>query len=132
MKFISKRPRFLALLLLLPSLSLFSGCVAVAAAGAGAASYAYASGALKTVLESPVPRVQAAADAALEELGFTKIESTGDKLSAKVIYRTSQDEKVAVRIETETERTSEVRIRVGTFGDEKRSIRILGEIKARL
>jgi len=92
MKFL--KTRILAILAIIPVLSLSSGCVAVAAAGAGAASYAYVSGALKTVLDAPVPRAQTAADAALEDLGFTRIESTGDALTTKVVSRTSQDEKV--------------------------------------
>lgn len=122
--------------LLLISLSaivvMSSGCVAIAAAGAGAAGYAYVAGALRATVDGTVPQVQQATEKALDELGFSRIRASGDELVARVEYRTSQDEKVDVRIETASEGSSDIRIRVGRFGDENRSVRILEKIKSHL
>jgi len=124
--------RVLCLFLPVAGMTLFSGCVAIAAAGAGTASYAYISGTLEATIEEPVPRVQKATEKALDELEFSKIRSEGDKLAARVEYRTAQDEKVNVRIKVASESSSKVKIKIGHFGDEERSIRILDEIKGQL
>ena len=109
-----------------------TGCVAVAAAGAGAATYGYASGALKTTLDAPVPAAQRASEAVVENLGFSLVSSTGDRLEAEVIARTAGDDKVTIKIESLAENASEIRIRVGMFGDETRSARIYEEIQRKL
>ncbi len=109
-----------------------SGCVAVAAAGAGAATYAYASGALKTTVDATVPATQQAAEAAVDRLGFSLVSSAGDQLEAEVISRTAGDDKVRIKIKSLSDDASEIRIRVGMFGDETRSARIYEEIKGHL
>ncbi len=114
---------------------LTTGCILVAAgagAAAGVGTYAYVSGELKTTLDAPLDRTWAATQAAMKDLNYPITSEQKDALEARLIARTAADKKVTVKLVKVTNNTTEVRVRVGTFGDESLSQLILEKIKARL
>lgn len=119
----------LIFLLILPVLQ---GCVAVVAAGGAAGGVAYAKGELRTLFEEDVEAVNEAVVEAGDGLGLKQISAEGDRMSGKYVYRNAQDEKITITTESETSETTELRIRIGLFGDQQKSQLILQEIRKEL
>jgi hypothetical protein len=112
-----------------------TGClllVAGGAAAAGAGTYAYVSGDLKGTESAPLDRVWTATQAAVTELQLPITSRQKDALGARLLARTSSDKKVDIRLKKLTDTSTEIRIRVGTWGDESVSRLILEKIKKRL
>lgn len=123
----------LCFLFLFPLAAVFtSGCVAVVAGGVGAGTVAYVRGDLQTTLEAPHGAVYSASLRAVESLGFALVDEQQDELSGEIISRTSQDRRVRIQTKEQTSQTTDLSIRIGTFGDEELSRRILREIEANL
>ncbi|HKJ91081.1 MAG TPA: DUF3568 family protein [Oceanipulchritudo sp.] len=120
---------FLVILLILPVLQ---GCVAVVAAGGAAGGVAYVRGELRTLLEEEVEAVNEAVVEAGDSLGLKRISAEGDRMSGKYVYRNAQDEKITITTTSETSETTELRIRIGLFGDQQKSQFILREIRKEL
>ena len=109
-----------------------SGC-AVALVGAGAAgTVAYLKGDLESVEPYSVERVFLASKEALKDLHIFILEESRDILTARVRARDSQDEKITIKIDHMTYRTTKLRIRVSTFGDETKSQRVYLRIRQNL
>ena len=108
-----------------------SGCVLVAV-GAGAGTVAYVRGDLQATLDASVSASTRAVDRAIEDRKFAKISEHQDALSAEVIARTALDKKVTIFVQRKADNVTEVRIRIGAFGDQELSVEILEKIKARL
>ena len=123
------RISFFMIILILP---LLQGCVAVVAAGGAAGGVAYVRGELRTLLEEDVETVNDAVVEAGDSLGLKRISADGDRMGGKYIYRNAQDEKITIKSESATSETTELRIRVGLFGDEQKSQLILREIRKAL
>jgi hypothetical protein len=120
---------------LLGALGLATGCAVVAvgaAAGAGAAGYAYVSGVLISTESASLDRTWNATLAAMKELEFPITSQRKDALQASLVARNAYDKKISIRLKKVAEQSTEVRIRVGTFGDETMSRAILEKIKKRL
>jgi hypothetical protein len=120
---------------LLGALGLATGCAVVAvgaAAGAGAAGYAYVSGVLISTESASLDRTWNATLAAMKELEFPVTSQRKDALQASLVARNAYDKKISIRLKKVAEQSTEVRIRVGTFGDETASRAILEKIKKRL
>ena len=112
-----------------------SGCalfVVGAAAGAGAAGYAYVSGELKSTESASLERTRSAALAAMKDLQFVVTSQSKDALEAEVTARNSSDKKITIKLKKISEAATELRIRVGTFGDEPLSRVILEKIRKHL
>lgn len=107
------------------------GCLVVAA-GAGAGTYAYVTGVLKSDLEHDLADVYDASQKAMKALEFAEGNKAKDALQALVEAKMADGTNVTIKLKKKTESTTEVSIRVGTFGDEKKSIMILDEIKKAL
>jgi len=122
--------RIAAVILLAVLLLGLPGCL-VAAAGAGAATYAYVSGSLKGDLDASVKNAAAATKKAFDDMGIKLEEEAVSDLEA-VIRGDSGGTGVKVSIDRKTDNTCLAYIRVGTWGDEKKSIAILDKIKANL
>ena len=109
-----------------------SGC-AVALVGAGAAgTVAYLKGDLESVEPHSVEKVFVASKKALEDLDIFILEESRDILTARITARDAQDEKITIKIDHMTHRTTKLRIRVSTFGDEIKSQRIYLRIRQNL
>ena len=124
--------RWLSVLALIPLLGLSSGCVLVAVGAAAAGSVAYVRGELSTTLDHKLETSAQAAERALEQLKFVKVSQKQDALVALLIARTVEDKKIEIRLSATTEASTKVQIRVGVFGDEALSLKILERIKANL
>jgi len=112
-----------------------TGCAALlvaAGVGAGAAGVAYVKGDLESELNANPDEVARAAEQAFEDLGIRKISSGSSTLDAEVVGRTGLDDKVLVKVESQGEGRSKMRIRIGVFGDEMKSRRIHDAIIKRL
>ena len=108
---------------------LMSGCVAVAVGAAGgAATYAVVTGTLSKVVDADVIQVYDATTAAMKKLEFPIQESTKDGVYAKVLAQNAQGDSVRVVVET-TKQGTQIKIRVGNFGNEAVSRKILSEIE---
>jgi hypothetical protein len=116
-------------------LVLQSGCALFlvgAGAAAGAGGYAWYNGELSSVESGSIEKAWAASQAAMKDLEFTITEQGKDSLTAHLTARTARDKKVTVNLKKQTEKLTEIKIRVGTFGDEALSSQILAKIKAHL
>jgi len=117
------------------AVALTAGCVAVAVgagAAAGVGTYAYVSGELKSTQSATLDRTWAATQAAMKDLEFSVTSQRKDALQAELIARTAIDKKITIKLAKVSETATEVRIRVGTFGDKSLSLVILEKIKKRL
>ncbi|HSI33577.1 MAG: DUF3568 family protein [Phycisphaerae bacterium] len=109
-----------------------SGCLlAVAAVGTGA-TVAYVRGDTESAMDAAPDRVTAAAKAALEDLKIVVVSSHASALDGDVVGRTAGDDKVHIVVKAQGERTSHISIRIGTFGDQAISNRILLKVNERL
>jgi len=118
--------------LLLGTLALSTGCVAVVAAGAAGAGVAWVRGALQTTLEAPLDRAFAAANAAVREMQLAKVSDRKSSVDAQVVARTALDKKIEITLKRAGDRSTQLDIRVGVFGDEALSLAVLEKIKANL
>lgn len=127
---VSFRQLFVALLLGV-SLAGLSGCI-VAAAGAGAGAVAYVRGELEANLNTDYNKVVDSARAAIKDLEFAKVSENKDALKAVIVARTAMDKKVEITITNSSKKLTNIKIRVGLFGDEALSMSILDKIKSGL
>lgn len=125
--------RWLALFLL-GTVSLLgqAGCVAVVAAGAAGAGVAWVRGTLEANVEQGLDRTYLAAQKALGDLEFGRIDDRKTGVDAQLVTRTALDKRVEIRLEKITPRTTRITIRVGVFGDESLSATILDKIRSNL
>jgi hypothetical protein len=112
-----------------------SGCallVVGGAAAAGAGGYAWYSGELKTSEAVSFEQAVSASQSALKDLGYSLTETEKDALHAKMTFRGAGDQKVVVTVNKQSSTVSEIRVRVGTFGDKTKSVGIMDKIKSKL
>jgi len=125
----------LRLLALLGTLAVTSGCflVAVGAAGAaGAGTVAYVRGELDATLGNQYNTVVDASSRAVSQLQFAMVSETRDAFNAEIIARTAQDKKIDITVTKRADDLTNVRIRIGLFGNEEESRAILDRIKLNL
>ncbi len=123
------RPLLIALLTA-TGLFLATGCTHVREATNDAV--AWVRGALQTTLDASLEDTVAATTKALKNLQFSEIASRADALAGVVTAKTALGEKIEITLTALTPTTSRIDIRVGSFGDEPVSQRILGEIQIAL
>jgi hypothetical protein len=121
---------------LMASLLVFmSGCalfVVGAAAGAGAAGYAYVDGEEKATESASLDRTWNATLAAMKDLEFPVTSQAKDALTANLTARNASNTSISIKLEKLSSTSTEIRIRVGTFGDETLSRTILNKISSGL
>jgi len=125
-----KRETILTILCLMMTFVL-QGCL-VAAVGAGAGTVAYMRGDLEAVEAKDIDAVYAATKKAVEQLELKVSSDTKDALSAEIVARDAQDKKITIRLKSTTEDTTQISVRVGTFGSETKSRLIHDQIKKNL
>ncbi len=118
------------------SLLVNNGCPAVfvgAAAGgaAGAGTVAYIGGELKSTEGVSLHRAWKATKTAMRDLEFRITEEAKDAFDAELRASGAGDKKIKVALKRISEGRTAIRIRVGTFGDESLSQKILEAIKKR-
>jgi len=121
--------RTLVLALLLSAT--FSGCT-TGSAGTGESAYVWYKGSLETVFQHPLDKVAAATRTALEKLDLVAIDSAVDGLEGKLSARMASGSKVTVKLKALDLASTNVSVRVGTFGDKAASEQIIRYIDREL
>jgi hypothetical protein len=110
-----------------------NGCLLLVAGGAAAAgvgTYAYVNGELKGTEAVSLDQAWTASQAAVKDLEFPITTKTKDALQAELTARNSSDKRIQIKLKKVSDKSTEIRIRVGTFGDESMSRLILDKIKS--
>ena len=95
----------------------------------GAGTVAYVGGELKTVEEVTLNRAWNATQKAMNNLGFTITSKEKDAFNSKLIAKSVANKIIKIKLNRQSNMLTEIRIRVGTFGDESMSLKILESIK---
>jgi hypothetical protein len=112
-----------------------SGCALVlvgGAAAAGAGTYAYVEGEVRSTLDAGMDQTWRASEAAIKELELTSTSNEKDALAARIVARGAGDKKIELKLKRIADTATEVRVRVGTFGDKSLSSTILDRVKKHL
>lgn len=110
-----------------------SGCiVAVAGVAAGAGAVVWMEGELKSTQSQPVEKCVPAVRAGLKDMGYGTPTESWDSGNQRFTTYASNGKKVQVTLVKLGPSSTEIRIRVGTFGDEQLSHQILTKIQSHL
>jgi hypothetical protein len=122
-------PRSVGTVAVVAALFFLTGCAAVVVGGAAATGVFYYQGELKADLEATPKQVMAATQDAFNyfEWKTTKFNST--RTDGTAVARTGTDKEIQVVVIGESDRITKARIRVGTFGDERLSRKLLEKIR---
>jgi uncharacterized protein YceK len=116
--------------------ALTGGCAAVVvggvAAGGAVGGYAYVNGEMQTTLEASMDRSWNAAQAAMKDLQFTIKERQKDAVQARLTASTAAGKSVVIKLKRVSDNVTDLRIRVGTFGDESLSQLITDKMRPHL
>jgi hypothetical protein len=115
----------------LGALAFTSGCV-MGGGVAGAPGVTFVDGSLVAPLSAGLDQAAAAANLAVDQLGFAKIREERDAVSDTLIAQSATDKRVELQLETAGDHAATVTIRVGAFGDQALSLAILAKLKANL
>ncbi|HNX04251.1 MAG TPA: DUF3568 family protein [Opitutales bacterium] len=111
----------------------FTGCSTVLPVSSSYTEPVYERGSLVFTLQNPIDSVSTAVEKALrEDLKLAIINVAKDAICAEFEARTAQDQKVRVRLNYNTDKSTIIDIRVGLIGDQIISRQILDAVKARL
>ena len=110
-----------------------SGCFAlVVGAAAGAGGFAYVEGDLEKNVDESLKTAHKASLAGLKDLKMFIVKDEL-KLDSSVIKAQNSDGKdITINIKALTEHASKIRVRVGIFGDEAESVKVLNAIQRRM
>lgn len=112
-----------------------SGCAGMAMAGgaaAGAGTYVYMNGELSYTETASIDKTWEATRFAVDRMGLTPITVSNDALTARMRAQDSNGKDIYINLKSLAENQTDVRIRVGMFGDETMSERILSYIHKQL
>lgn len=110
-----------------------SGCAAlVVGAAAGAGAVAYKAGELISTESTSIDKTWTATEKAFRELQLLGEAKEKDGLAARIEATGAGDKRIVVKLRNQGDKLTEVRIRVGIFGDEGYSRKILEKIKDNL
>jgi hypothetical protein len=102
------------------------------AAAAGAGGYAWYSGELKSSESVAYDKAIVGVQAAMKQMGYTTTVTEKSGLRTKLTFRGSGDERVVITVNKISDSVSEIGVRVGTFGDQTRSVHIMDSIRNKL
>jgi hypothetical protein len=109
-----------------------AGCLLVAAAAGTGATVAYVRGDLESSVDADPKAVADAAERALKNMDIAVISKESSLIDGKVQGRTARDVKITIVIKGESEKTSHVSVRMGTFGDSAMQSNIMDRIRKEL
>jgi hypothetical protein len=130
-----KKTKLLMTVLMASLLAFGSGCVlfvAGAAAGAGVAGYAWVNGEIEATEAASLTRTWEASLAAMGDLQFPVTSQAKDALEGNLTARNAKNTSIKIRLKYLSNTSTELHIRVGTFGDEALSRIILNKIHEHL
>jgi len=111
-----------------------SGCAALLIGGAGAAGYAgykYVKGEAKQFYPQPLAQTWNAVRQSVEQLGMPVTYEAADQFGARLESMTADGKKVTIKLVPRGYGT-EVRVRVGLFGNEYVSKRLIAQVNQQL
>jgi hypothetical protein len=129
------KTKLMMTVLLASLLALGNGCilfVAGAAAGAGVGGYAYVNGEVASTESASMTQTWNATLAAMKDLEFPVTSQAKDALEANLTARNASNTSITIKLKNLSSTSTEIRIRVGTFGDEALSRTILNKISSRV
>ena len=111
------------------AMAVSNGCGAlILMGGAGGSAIAFATGELRSNEEATFAAVDAATHDAVDRLGYEELEVEREADRARFRARTAGGEPVDIRVYARGPNQTELRIRIGVFGDEASSRLVLEEI----
>jgi hypothetical protein len=122
----------LTLAALVPLAILPAGCIVAAAGAAAYGAHSYANGVYDGVAGATLDRTWRATLATLESMGLSITSKIKDGATARIVAQSADRTQIEVELARRSGDFTRVSIRVGIFGDEAESRRILGNIKSRL
>lgn len=108
------------------------GCTAALVAGgaaAGIGTYKYIKGELQSTEKVSLDEAYQATEKAMDDLELTITSKQKDAFDGEVIARRATGKKVTIKLKRRSDSVTEIKIRVGTFGDEYISKDILDTMK---
>ena len=108
------------------------GCALLVGAGAGVGTYAYIEGKLKRTYESPLSKVWEASLAAVKDLKLTTKSKQRDALDGVIKGEMADGKSFEITLKKISEKSTEVGIRIGVFGNRQKSEVIHEQIAAEL
>jgi hypothetical protein len=96
--------------------------------GAGTSAIAFATGELRSTEEAALAAVDAACGLAVDRLGYEDVQVEREADRVRFRARTAGGEPVDIRVLARGPERTELRIRIGVFGDETTSRLVLEEI----
>jgi hypothetical protein len=124
-----KKQLFLLSLVAACSLAL-TGCIALIAGAAAGTGVAYLGGELKSNEPVGIDKAWSATEKAVAAMEFKPVKRSKDALAAQYEGIGAADKRVTIKLKNAGDKVTEVRIRIGTFGDEPFSRTILSKIQA--
>jgi len=110
---------------------LLNGCAALLLGGAaGAGTIAYIRGELKSTETMSLNQAWTISEHAVRELGYTVTYREKDAVNAKLVSRDANDKRIEINLSRVSEETTEVKIRVGVFGNENLSRLVLDKMRS--
>jgi uncharacterized lipoprotein len=100
-----------------------------AGTAAGVAGYKYYEGALRIIYQAPYEDTWTAAVKALENMNISISDKSKELSSGKIAARLSDGRDVKLDVKYQSAQETEVRVRVGVFGDENASMVFKEEIR---
>ena len=110
-----------------------SGCAGLlVGAGAGVGTYAYIQGELKRNYDAPVDRVWQASLAAVKELRLRIESKQQDAFGGVIKGKMADDKSYEISLKRISDKSTDVGVRIGTFGDRIKSEAIHDKIHSKL
>lgn len=109
-----------------------AGCLLLLAGAGAATGIVYANGKLEGYTKADVEKTAVAAKGVLEDLKCMIVTYHASKVDGEVTGRSPDDRVYNVEIRYDTDTSSRIFIRVGSFGDEALSRMVLQRIQERL
>lgn len=110
-----------------------NGCFwLLAAAGAGDGTVGYIRGEIKATYANNLESIYKASHETVKELELFILEDHADKISSRIVSLNTQDKKIRILLKSVNAETTEIRIRVGKFGDQPLSHMIYDRIKGKI
>ena len=119
-------------LLFLVFFGLSLGCTSTFKSVEADPGFGFLRGVLSGSLPAALPNVEKAVTSALDELDFVGIDVVSDKLKGRVKARMADGTKVSVTMKAEDFESTNLKIKVGTWGDQSISVQILRHIQKKL
>jgi hypothetical protein len=109
-----------------------AGCAAVIVGAGAGATVAYKMGQMEATAPAGLSATAKATNDAFAQLQLALVSKKEDAFGAEFIGRTAMDKKVLVQLSGAGDKATQVKIRIGYFGDEPMSLKIYEQIKAGL